>query len=59
MSDGAADFAADTPEPKSVFDIAFPIAFGVAALLTTAVWFAAIAWVAWQPIRVLLGWILA
>ncbi|MGY3499986.1 hypothetical protein ACVWYJ_000605 [Bradyrhizobium sp. USDA 4471] len=53
MSDGAA------PEPRSVFDIAFQIAFGVAGLVTTAVWFAAIVWVASQPIRILLSWILA
>lgn len=51
MSDRTADQTADTHEPRWLFDLVFPLAFGAVAALATIVWLGAIGWIAWQPVR--------
>jgi hypothetical protein len=58
MSDRTAEQAVTVDEPRRLFDRAFPIGFGLVALLATSVWFAAMGWIAWQPIRFLADCIL-
>lgn len=53
MSDSTADQPAH--EPRKLSDLAFALAFGAAAVLSKIVWFAAIGWIAWQPIRFLIA----
>jgi len=55
MSDLAADQTTDARERRGLFDLVFPACFGVAAILLTALWFAVIGWIAWQPIHFLLA----
>jgi hypothetical protein len=42
MSDRTADQTADTHEPRRLFDLVFPLAFGAVAALATIVWLGAI-----------------
>ena len=56
MSDLTANQASEPRERPGLFDLVFPACFGVAAILFTALWFAAIGWVAWQPLHILLAW---
>ncbi|MET4279042.1 MULTISPECIES: hypothetical protein [unclassified Bradyrhizobium] len=55
MSDRTADQTADTHEPRWLFDLVFPLAFGAVAALATIVWLGAIGWIAWQPVRFLVA----
>lgn len=45
MSDAAGD---RSPSKPGMFDLTFLACFGAAAILLTVLWFAAIAWSAWQ-----------
>ena len=58
MSDSTADQTADGHKGRNLSELAFPLAFGVVAALSTTVWLAAMGWVAWQPVRFLIGCIL-
>lgn len=55
MSDRAADQTADAHEPRKLFHLIFPLAFGAVAFLATTFWLGAIGWIAWQPVRFLVA----